>query len=166
MSQAIGAGLLSAFCDCSPFFDKLDPDDLEMVLGVLGDILPRYCVYRSVIQTMDEPMRKIDGGAQKERVMRSIAKDVWFKFFKLVRVRVLVLWEADTHKGKHIICDNVKCQKAGNKDQVRRCSACLTTFYCSKECQAIAWKEGDHKNMCKMKQRERMGMQDAFRAVT
>ncbi|OSX68033.1 hypothetical protein POSPLADRAFT_1043193 [Postia placenta MAD-698-R-SB12] len=123
--------LLGANVIC-PFFDKLDPDDLEMVLGVLGDILPRYCVYRSVIQTMDEPMRKIDGGAQKERVMRSIAKDVWFKFFKLVRVRVLVLWEADTHKGKHIICDNVK------------------------ECQAIAWKEGDHKNMCKMKQRERM----------
>ncbi|EED85758.1 predicted protein [Postia placenta Mad-698-R] len=74
--------LLGANVIC-PFFDKLDPDDLEMVLGVLGDILPRYCVYRSVIQTMDEPMRKIDGGAQKERVMRSIAKDVWFKFFKL-----------------------------------------------------------------------------------
>ena len=70
---------------------------------------------------------------------------------------------------------NHQCQKVGTKEDMRACSACLYTYYCSKvrfeynvvqqqqtdsslECQETAWKEGDHKTMCKMKQQERLGM--------
>ncbi|KAJ7808120.1 hypothetical protein B0H14DRAFT_2609138 [Mycena olivaceomarginata] len=35
-------------------------------------------------------------------------------------------------------------------------------MYCSKECQTLAWKQGGHKTMCKMKQRERLGKPQAI----
>jgi len=48
------------------------------------------------------------------------------------------------------ICANPACQKvatAGKKFQT--CSACGSTPYCSKECQAAHWKE--HKSICKLR---------------
>jgi len=155
VSQSIGAGLLTSFVDCSPHFSKLDPEDLDMVLRLVKSILPRYAVYRSVLEAMNAPMRKIDKGPQRNRVRNSVAKDAWIPFFAFCADRMELLHHAEAVKGKFITCDNVKCQKIGTREEVRRCSACLTTFYCSTVCQAVAWKEGDHKSICKMKQRER-----------
>jgi hypothetical protein len=43
-------------------------------------------------------------------------------------------------------CEN--CESYGGEDsKLLTCSGCLTTFYCSKECQKIDWKK--HKTHCK-----------------
>ena len=84
------------------------------------------------------------------------------------KVRLLYLV---TSSPGFILC--LQCQKMGTKEDVRRCGGCLSTYYCSKvgvavgvftlililsqECQETAWKEGDHKTMCKLKQRSRIG---------
>ncbi|THH02693.1 hypothetical protein EW026_g228 [Hermanssonia centrifuga] len=109
VSQAIGAGLLQAFVDCSPQFSKLSPKDLRMVLDIFEKILPRYLVYRSIVEALDGPMRKLDDGPSKNRVTKSAAKDVWHAFHKLASERIMVVWHiVDTMKGKHVTCDNVK----------------------------------------------------------
>ncbi|TFY60980.1 hypothetical protein EVJ58_g4795 [Rhodofomes roseus] len=131
VSQSIGAGLLTSFVDCSPHFSKLDPEDFDMILTIVNNILPRYTVYRSVLEAMNGPMLKIDKGPQRDRVLNSVVKDAWRTFFASSCDRMTLLHQAEVWKGKNITCDNVK------------------------ECQAIAWKEGDHKNTCKLKQRER-----------
>jgi hypothetical protein len=52
-------------------------------------------------------------------------------------------------------CDACGKEWSGNL----KCSVCDSVFYCSKDCQRIAWKEGGHKKACKtMKSEcERMG---------
>ncbi|KAH8079436.1 hypothetical protein BXZ70DRAFT_996345 [Cristinia sonorae] len=155
VSQSVGAGLLPAFCDCSPLFKRLDPEDLNLVTDIIDSILPRYLVYRSVIDAVDHSMAKLSK-SQRDRVGKSIVAKKWDAFYDLAYERKLVLLHNDVTKGRNLTCDNIKCQKVKSKEEVRRCSACLTTFYCSKECQTTAWKEGDHKTMCKLKERERM----------
>ncbi|KAI9059087.1 hypothetical protein FKP32DRAFT_1188172 [Trametes sanguinea] len=152
VAQSVGAGLLQALCDCSPRFKTLDRDDYAMIKDIVGDIIPRYLVFRSVIEAVDVALKKIEHGPQKKRVEESILWPEWKKLTELARERVLIMCDVDAFKGHSTTCDNVK---VGPREMFRRCSACLNTFYCSKECQAVAWKEGDHKTMCKLKQRER-----------
>jgi tetratricopeptide (TPR) repeat protein len=48
-----------------------------------------------------------------------------------------------------------KCHACGKITEKRlQCSACKTAFYCSKECQKVAWKQG-HKEECKKLRAER-----------
>ncbi|KAI0751907.1 hypothetical protein C8Q80DRAFT_1269066 [Daedaleopsis nitida] len=156
VAQAIGAGFLQAFCDCSSQFGVLFPEDYKMVEDLIRVVIPPYLVYRSIVEAAGSALAKIERGVQKQRVEKSRARAPWERLVALVRERMLVVKEAEASKGKQITCDNIKCQKISPKEGVRRCSACLSTFYCSKECQESAWKEGDHKMMCKLKQRSRL----------
>lgn len=107
-TQAIRAGLLQAFTDCSPQFSKLNPEDYDMTKEIVDKILPRYLVYRSVLEAIGSSMSKIDNGPSKERIDKSIAKDVWYKFHRIALERNMVLLQANAMKGKNITCDNVK----------------------------------------------------------
>ncbi|TFK80133.1 hypothetical protein K466DRAFT_667821, partial [Polyporus arcularius HHB13444] len=156
VTQAIDAGFLQAYCDCSPCFADLPHEEYQMIEELMSRILPPYLVYRSVVEAADSALKKIERGAQKERIERSRVRVPWARFAQLVHDRARIVKAAEEAKGTQITCDNMKCQKIRPKQEVRRCSACLTTFYCSKECQEAAWKEGDHKTMCKLKQRARL----------
>ncbi|OBZ69341.1 hypothetical protein A0H81_10879 [Grifola frondosa] len=154
--QSVTAGLLQAFCDCSPQFSRLDARDLKMVTDVVGLRVMRNLIFRSVIEAVHTNLVKIDRGTQKDLVNASVAKTVWREFYGFAQMRYTIVQTVNSFIRKRFPCDNVKCLKVGTKeDQVRRCGGCLSTFYCSKECQVAAWKEGDHKKMCKLKQRER-----------
>ncbi|KAJ7490685.1 hypothetical protein FB451DRAFT_1079464 [Mycena latifolia] len=153
--QSVAADLLCAFADCSPHFARLDEEDRDMVCSLLHTTLPKYLVYRSVVQAVDDGMRRL-GALQQKRVSVSVAKKVWADFRRLAEERAMVVLHAVAVKGKAATCDNVKCQKVDAKNTFRKCGACSTTLYCSKECQGVAWKEGGHKDMCKLKQRERL----------
>ncbi|KAJ6585582.1 hypothetical protein B0H19DRAFT_1368857 [Mycena capillaripes] len=153
--QSVGADFLLAWADASPHFAQLDEEDYGMVTSLLMQTLPMYLVYRSVIQAVEQGMRRL-GPQQLERINSSIAKNVWMDFRKLAEERSMVVVHAAAVKGKAATCDNVKCHKIDAKNTFRKCGGCSTTLYCSKECQTIAWKEGGHKAMCKMKQRERL----------
>lgn len=107
VSQSIQAGLLTAFVDCSPHYSKLDPDDCDMVLTIVRDILPKYLVYRSVIQAVDGTIRKLDHESHRQLVEKSIAWDIWMKFHKLALERYMVTLQATAMKGKAATCDNV-----------------------------------------------------------
>jgi len=155
--QSVQAGLLTAFVDGSPHFYKLpDPGERFMILSIFKDILPRYLVYQSVIEAVHNAMPAVVRDPRLQRIQTSIAKDVWRDFYKLALERLYVKEQGNALKGKAATCDNVKCQKIDSKNNFRQCAACLTTFYCSRECQREAWKEGDHKKMCKLKQQERV----------
>lgn len=112
VSQAIGAGLLQAFCDISPYLSQLHPEDLDMTLEIFKNILPRYLVYRSVIEAVDTAMVKTDKSPHRERIMGSIGQDVWTSFRSLAEERALVLMQSDVMKKTHLTCDNVKVNSA------------------------------------------------------
>ncbi|EEB91557.1 hypothetical protein MPER_10063, partial [Moniliophthora perniciosa FA553] len=100
----------------------------------------------------DGTMKILDTEPHRSRVLSSVAKKVYTNFHELALERMFV----DMYmKHKLSFCDNAKCQKADKKNTFQKCSGCHTSLYCSKECQTIAWKEGGHKVMCKLKQQER-----------
>lgn len=75
VSQSIQAGLLTAFVDCGPHYSKLDPDDYDMVLSIVKKVLPKYLVYRSVIQAIDGTIRKLGEPPHDKLIKQSIACD-------------------------------------------------------------------------------------------
>ncbi|KAI0798479.1 hypothetical protein BC629DRAFT_1592072 [Irpex lacteus] len=154
--QAVRAGLLQAFCDCSTKFDIIPKEDLNIILGLFKVKLPRYLVYRSVLDVIENSMEKVDRDPHQKRISNSIAKQTWYDFRRLAQERIAITYQVLSEA--RLVCDNVKCQKFGTKDVMRACAACMNTYYCSKQCQASAWKDGDHKTMCKMQQRHRLGV--------
>ncbi|KAK7022297.1 hypothetical protein R3P38DRAFT_2628704 [Favolaschia claudopus] len=153
--QSLNADLLVALVETSPYFSQMDEDDYDMITLSLKETLPTYLVYRSVIQAVDQGMQRLQPEHFK-KIGKSKAKDLWNNFRSLAEERLFVVLHAAAVKGKAATCDNVQCQKIDAKNTFRKCSGCSTTLYCSKECQTVAWKEGGHKQMCKMKQRERL----------
>ncbi|KAJ7256876.1 hypothetical protein B0H12DRAFT_1015743 [Mycena haematopus] len=155
VTQSLTADLLVALADFSPHLGRLDEEDYDMMCSLLKKTLPTYLVYRSVVQATDEAMRRV-GAEQRKRINSSMVKDLWIDFQKLAEERHWVVLQAVAVKGKAATCDNVQCHKVDAKNTFRKCGACSTTLYCSKECQTMAWKEGGHKAMCKLKQQERL----------
>jgi hypothetical protein len=107
VSQSVRAGLLTAIVDCGPHYSKLDPDDLDMVLTIVRDILPKYMVYRSVIQAIDGTIRKLGDPPHNQYIRNSVAWGIWTSFHKLALERYMVTLQASAMKGKGATCDNV-----------------------------------------------------------
>ncbi|KAK7054896.1 hypothetical protein VNI00_003359 [Paramarasmius palmivorus] len=143
--------IVQSFKRC-PYYNQMHPVDQEAFKRIVSDILSRYTVFRSVIRAIDRTMRVLDQEPHKSRVLKSPLKDVYVDFHELALERLMT---ETVMKHKRLFCDNVKCQKADDKNNFQKCSGCGTTLYCSKECQTIAWKEGGHKQMCKLKIQER-----------
>jgi len=106
ISQSVQAGLLTAFVECSPHFSKVNLEDRTMILSIVQDVIPRYLVYRSVIQTVSVALDVVHALPKNDKVLTTIAKDVWQNFVALVKERMLVSAHATAWKGKALICDN------------------------------------------------------------
>jgi hypothetical protein len=105
VSQSVQAGLLTAFIECSPHFSKVNHEDRTMIVSIVEDVLPRYLVYRTVIQTIVAALAVVPAPSE-DKVSKSIAKDAWRNFITLVEERRLVSLHAAAWKGKATICDN------------------------------------------------------------
>ncbi|KAJ7884512.1 hypothetical protein B0H13DRAFT_2343628 [Mycena leptocephala] len=57
-------------------------------------------------------------------------------------------------------CDNVRCGRICEKALLKRCTACLSFYYCSRECQRIDWREGGHREACSPSYSFRLGAGD------
>ncbi|KAJ3514357.1 hypothetical protein NLJ89_g2432 [Agrocybe chaxingu] len=164
----------------------MDPEDADMIVSIVGKILVRYLVYRSVVLSVKTAVARVretraaefkgssakqDGGkadwglkslkerhdTEDELQMKKWtpeARRAWRRFEHLAIERYLVTIHMKVVKKKAVTCDNVKCQKVDEKNNFMRCSSCSNTMYCSRECQITAWKEGGHKLVCKLKQKE------------
>ncbi|KAF7321894.1 hypothetical protein MKEN_00711600 [Mycena kentingensis (nom. inval.)] len=47
-------------------------------------------------------------------------------------------------------CSNLQCLNITPNNVAKRCSGCKVLHYCSKDCQRIDWKEGNHRAFCDM----------------
>ncbi len=106
VSQAIRAGLLQAFCDCSPKFDVVTEEERDIILKIFTTILPQYLVYRSVLESVDHFMKKVDRDPHRRRVTNSIAKQTWYDFRRLAEERIAVTYAVQ--KDMRLVCDNIK----------------------------------------------------------
>ncbi|KDR83114.1 hypothetical protein GALMADRAFT_263522 [Galerina marginata CBS 339.88] len=155
--KAIHAGLLQAWVSAARDMHRFSSrEDAEMVLELLSTLVSRYLVYKSVVTAVDGAMKKLQDDPNEvwKDWKDPQAKAVWKNFIKLALERYRVGIELKEVKKYAATCDNVKCQKVDAKNTFMKCSSCSNTLYCSRECQTVAWKEGGHKIVCKLKQQE------------
>ncbi|KAJ7238561.1 hypothetical protein B0H12DRAFT_1137172 [Mycena haematopus] len=129
--HAVKARFIPAFLDCSPAFSQLVEENLGKVLDIMFKNGNRKIKYAA--------LRDADHAAHDRNSMAFIRK---------------LLTE-----GSPASCDYVKCQIMDVKYNFKKCAACKAVYYCSPECQKLAWKSS-HRAICKDKKAERTGQRD------
>ncbi len=112
VAQAVRAGLLRAFCDCSPIFNDILPSVRDAILDILKKTLPQYMVYHSVLQCVDHAMKSIERESPPLRIRRlagsvPAAKQTWNDFRRLTVQRVALAFQVMTDFDG-LVCDNIK----------------------------------------------------------
>ncbi|TFK68983.1 hypothetical protein BDN72DRAFT_797066 [Pluteus cervinus] len=149
--QALNAGLLIAFVECSPLYKNLSDTEYLVISTTITDIVPKYMAYLPVLQTVDTALKTL-GRAKQFSSLRSTK--AWKDFTNLSQwtaERIVVMEYSKAMKKNNAICYNLRCTKADVRNNFRKCGQCGTVLYCSKECQVAHWKEG-HKRVCMKKE--------------
>ncbi|KAF9240191.1 hypothetical protein BU15DRAFT_61528 [Melanogaster broomeanus] len=150
--QALDSALIPSLLKCEPLLPFADnPAGSHQPAIVLGDLLPSYTVYRSVVR----PLSFIIDDVEKTRADAKVIKggqlhEAWMRLKQAVAERRKFM-KHDIAEGHHIqTCQNDKCGRAGETGTFKRCGGCLHAFYCSKACQRYDWGYGKHRFYCKM----------------
>ncbi|TFK68986.1 hypothetical protein BDN72DRAFT_643162 [Pluteus cervinus] len=147
--QAINSGLLTAFVECSPFYFDLKHDDYRIASATIVTTIPRYLAYLCVVQATDAAFLKLKRTPRFSSLRMSRAWKDFDSLSLLTAQRFGVISQVKFMKQNATICSNPKCQKLDVRNNFRKCAKCGKVLYCSKECQAIHWKELGHRQHCK-----------------
>jgi hypothetical protein len=117
VSQAVDAGLLRAICALSRILDDLEQskpshDDVKQLKlslrFILGDILPKSMMYRSVIKVMKDEHKEIDPDVPDKTIMRSYLREEWMSLVLLLYLRSTIAKFPKQIRGKgNVSCDCV-----------------------------------------------------------
>jgi hypothetical protein len=109
VTQAIKTGFLVAFLDCSPAFRHLPTQSVDMARDIIRTVLPRYLVYRSIIEAVGAAIAKLPARYEALAAQPRV-RDVWLPFTKLLAKRQKVLQGSFEAKrsGMDAVCDNMK----------------------------------------------------------
>ncbi|KAJ7916884.1 hypothetical protein B0H13DRAFT_2446332 [Mycena leptocephala] len=111
VSQAVDAGLLRAICALSRILDDLEQskpshDDLKQLKlslrFILGDILPKSMMYRSVIKVMKDEHKEIDPDVPDKTIMRSYLREEWMSLVLLLYLRSTIAKFPKQIRGKEL----------------------------------------------------------------
>ncbi|KAJ7134139.1 hypothetical protein C8R46DRAFT_1326145 [Mycena filopes] len=141
--DAIKANLLESMVVCGELFQAVHPSVTKLLEHIAS-----YLVYHSMISATAVALWAI----------RELMEDpetppisgVWNEFLGLATRRILLLAR---FKDKDFLkeCENLQCPRPGlrNEHEFKRCSGCMTSVYCSTDCQTIDWRHGGHRDICK-----------------
>ncbi|KAI0049132.1 hypothetical protein FA95DRAFT_950006 [Auriscalpium vulgare] len=154
VKQMIDEGFFQAYVNTSPLFAKFNSNLQRITFSLVGDIIPRYLVFRTIVSVASPALDQLDAADVHAKIARSPARyqDAWDTMQRLAKDRFTLRELADFMRKELGCCDY--CRKPSSKTSLRRCSGCRTTLYCSQECQVRGWKKG-HKMECKLKQEEK-----------
>ncbi|KAJ7088798.1 hypothetical protein B0H15DRAFT_840812 [Mycena belliarum] len=152
IAQSLGAGLLDLLVACGqpPYPAHLVP---ERVLGEIVDLVSQSLVHRSVLEQLRTSLAELDHHDQETRDAfpeRGIISNRWQALMALAPTRIRILEDLeDSMLRPQRACDNLECDVVDVKTRFRRCSDCLTSNYCSRECQVRDWEaDGGHREIC------------------
>ncbi|KAJ7618282.1 hypothetical protein DFH06DRAFT_1236822 [Mycena polygramma] len=110
----------------------------------LQEILPGAMIFLPVVSAMRGKSPSMDVLRTSQHV------EVWAVFNDLATERVRLLEEFQSPEYMPTQgCDGPKCGLIKPVAEIKRCSGCLTHYYCSIQCQAAAWRDGNHRAFCK-----------------
>ncbi|KIJ17826.1 hypothetical protein PAXINDRAFT_167785 [Paxillus involutus ATCC 200175] len=153
VTQVVEAGILPAMLATEPWLKHLkdkNEEDWEPLFLLLGQMIPKYSIFRSALRPMIKSLRAIEatGLPAKLKTDGPLFK-AWSMFEKVIRNRI-GLFDRDEGNETHIeSCQNAQCTKSGPAGSFKRCGGCLHVHYCSRECQTHDWKNGGHQKYCR-----------------
>ncbi|KAJ7440061.1 hypothetical protein B0H11DRAFT_2205417 [Mycena galericulata] len=158
--EAIEAGLLRAIILCSARHGSQEYifKPLNYFLGtVLIESTFVYPLMISLASALPEAV-----AIQHTRGFRtSPCFEKWQFFAALATERLQFLKEFQSRYISMRACDNWECNVLiRDKATFKRCAACRVNLYCSRDCQAISWKNHDHRYICTYAQEGRLHAPD------
>ncbi|TFK64485.1 hypothetical protein BDN72DRAFT_861320 [Pluteus cervinus] len=148
--QALDAGLLTAFVECSPLYAELEDGEYAVISTIITKIIPKYLAYIVVLQKVETTLKGLERTERFCSLRRTRAWEDFKTFARLTGERTLVMEFSRTKQKSSAICNNLQCTKRDVRNNFRKCAGCGNMLYCSKECQITHWKEA-HKKSCASK---------------
>ncbi|KAH8117982.1 hypothetical protein DFH11DRAFT_1741037 [Phellopilus nigrolimitatus] len=147
ITQAIQCGLLRNFAICSPVFIRFSASVLDNIRKSFLISIPAYLAYHSVTTCIEVEIGSLSI-ARRQQASDSALGDTWKAFLRFFFERFLFKCHYDYGEAIHDI--KRSCEECGGRGSgpLKKCGACKKATYCSKECQAAAWRE--HKADCKL----------------
>ncbi|KAJ7141710.1 hypothetical protein C8R43DRAFT_1238363 [Mycena crocata] len=142
IGEALRAGLLLTMASCAAF-GVMTPSNTIL----LEQILPTALIYYFDVQDLEQAFKQAEPIIHCEPFQTCSIIGKWRAFAVQTRERVAILHSLSATPCLRA-CDNVKCGQIMEKTRLKRCSACLSFYYCSPDCQRMDWKEGGHREAC------------------
>ncbi|KAJ7685950.1 hypothetical protein B0H17DRAFT_16671 [Mycena rosella] len=124
------------------------PDLLIPLHHLLQEILPSSLSYHSVLSSLPTALEEANDLVDTPGFRTAPHFNAWNQFVSLAteRVAVMRLYNSGALATRRA-CDNLECPEVRNDEELRRCSACQSAFYCSHPCQIADWTAG-HRKLC------------------
>ncbi|KAJ7153274.1 hypothetical protein C8R46DRAFT_1357172 [Mycena filopes] len=148
--DGLRAGLLNSTALCTDGAMRSDPRRIESFNILLGTILPGHLTSYSVVSRLEKALTRLDNAGLVPRFMLPPLRDAWTKLKTLAdeRIDMKTRYDHDAQRSQRM-CDGLKCNKIMAKTALRRCTQCLSMYYCSPECQRTHWTSGEHREVCR-----------------
>ncbi|KLO13750.1 hypothetical protein SCHPADRAFT_997074 [Schizopora paradoxa] len=154
--KAIEAGFLETFVAWSTSFPYFTAKDQGTVVGIFLDSFILQTIYLPVLFATEDAIKRIEAKNTTRGLFQRSTKDAQNKWSTLVEIikkrarlsEVLLAYQDVVHPLSHFVCEN--CSESFNISNRKTCAACGYVDYCSKTCQIQSWKEGGHREQCKL----------------
>lgn len=105
VAKAVAAGLLQAWAGAARHIHKLDNrEDAEMIIEILDKIIPKYLVYKSVVNLVNGSIKKVKNDMKIEQWRDPETRKVWTTFEKMALERYTIAQRMKVMKAA--ACDN------------------------------------------------------------
>ncbi|KAI0042527.1 hypothetical protein FA95DRAFT_562361 [Auriscalpium vulgare] len=144
--HCVRAGILAACLNFGPLIHSLPRDTASLLKALIGTILPRYILFRSVSEAVSQSLRTLKSTHPEGRFDDAQLQLSWDHLGELAEARATYnnMLESQVSRSR-ASCAN--CLVLGRKTSFKRCARCHSTFYCSIQCQKEAW-DTRHKAEC------------------
>ncbi|KAJ7155633.1 hypothetical protein C8R46DRAFT_1356106 [Mycena filopes] len=148
MCEALNAGLLESLITCAGIVGN--PGERSWTsLGSILALLTTSTVYRTVTSGLAVHLPAAEPLVDSPKYQASNFSDAWGHLIVVAHRRIAVMREMESQSWQSSkACDNVDCGVIRARATFKRCSACLSVYYCSVECQKVDWNERGHRIAC------------------
>lgn len=147
--QALQAGLMKALVECSSLAFSFTPTDRIAITSTLHHLF-RLTTIVAVARQASAELERLENTLSVQARFNGATPDVrdaWKAFYEAILARREILAKMQELSSTPMECDN--CFKFDERANFKKCAGCGKAHYCSKDCQARAWKERGHRAECK-----------------
>ncbi|KLO13339.1 hypothetical protein SCHPADRAFT_369996 [Schizopora paradoxa] len=163
--QCLEAGFLESFVNCCPtLFAYSQNFSAEMVATF--QVVSCNLAHLPVAQMAIALHKKLTKEMPVHRYINKAiptARKAWIRFQCMVMEREEIISKLPPPSSTPVKCDF--CLRLFERQELKKCAGCSLALYCSKSCQARAWKEKDHRSQCKIAKKAGPGQKGDHQAV-